>query len=181
MPVATSSFAEVSRDFSGTDSRGIALFGSIGGLPAFTSATLDLTFGKEFGGPFDVFAYTRDFSIPLVPTIPADYGFAECGTGCAPLGGGSPVAGFDTPSGSGFLVSIPFTAALLEALGTPFPTLGVRIEVAGGPLGPDALTFLEGAELVLEAGVIPIPAALPLLLTGLAGLGLIGWRRRKRA
>ena len=30
-------------------------------------------------------------------------------------------------------------------------------------------------------GVIPIPATLPLLLTGLAGLGLIGWRRRKAA
>lgn len=27
--------------------------------------------------------------------------------------------------------------------------------------------------------VVPIPAALPLLLTGLAGLGLIGWRKRK--
>ena len=27
-------------------------------------------------------------------------------------------------------------------------------------------------------GVIPIPAALPLLLTGLASLGLFGWRRR---
>ena len=30
-------------------------------------------------------------------------------------------------------------------------------------------------------GVIPVPAALPLLLTGLASLGLFGWRRRKAA
>ena len=28
--------------------------------------------------------------------------------------------------------------------------------------------------------VIPVPAALPLLLTGLVGLGLIGWRKRQR-
>lgn len=32
-----------------------------------------------------------------------------------------------------------------------------------------------------EDSAIPIPATLPLLLTGLAGLSLIGWRRRKTA
>ena len=31
----------------------------------------------------------------------------------------------------------------------------------------------------VETSVVPIPAAFPLLLTALAGLGLIGWRRRK--
>ena len=34
---------------------------------------------------------------------------------------------------------------------------------------------------VEEANVIPIPTALPLLLTSLVGLGLVGWRRRKAA
>ena len=32
-----------------------------------------------------------------------------------------------------------------------------------------------------EGSIIPIPAALPLLLTALTSLGLIGWRRRKAA
>ena len=34
---------------------------------------------------------------------------------------------------------------------------------------------------ITTAGVVPIPAALPLLLSGLAGLGAIGWRRRKES
>jgi len=29
--------------------------------------------------------------------------------------------------------------------------------------------------------VTPIPAALPLFATGLAGLGLLGWRRKRKA
>ena len=163
--------------FSALESRAIAIF-DLGPLPAFTSATLDLTFGKEFGGPFDVFAYTRD-GLGLTPGL-VDFSFGDCGPLCAPLAGGSPIAGFDTPSGSVFPVSIPFTVFLGDALGAPFfDTLGIRIQVAGGPLAGDALAFLEGAELVLETSVIPVPAALPLLMTGLGALGLIGWRRRR--
>ena len=30
-------------------------------------------------------------------------------------------------------------------------------------------------------GTVPVPAALPLLLSGLLGLGVVGWRRRKAA
>ena len=32
-----------------------------------------------------------------------------------------------------------------------------------------------------SSGVIPVPAALPLMLSGLVGLGLIGWRKRRAA
>ena len=45
----------------------------------------------------------------------------------------------------------------------------------------DAGVFLQGSSFSDTPPTIPVPAALPLLLTGLASLGLIGWRRRKAA
>lgn len=46
--------------------------------------------------------------------------------------------------------------------------------------GAHTLTFGDLAfALKDDTGVIPIPAALPLLLSGLSGLGLVAWRRRK--
>ena len=40
---------------------------------------------------------------------------------------------------------------------------------------------LAGSSITVTSAVIPIPAALPLLGTAVAGLGFIGWRRRKAA
>ena len=53
----------------------------------------------------------------------------------------------------------------------------------------DPVTNVEGpptlAELPLEgtgvARVTPLPAALPLFVTGLIGMGLLGWRRKRKA
>jgi len=33
----------------------------------------------------------------------------------------------------------------------------------------------------LEGDVVPLPATLPLFATGLGGLGLLGWRRKRKA
>jgi hypothetical protein len=39
----------------------------------------------------------------------------------------------------------------------------------------------ESIAVSLDAVATPLPAALPLFATGLAGLGLLGWRRKRKA
>lgn len=39
----------------------------------------------------------------------------------------------------------------------------------------------SGTQFVVEGNVVPIPAALPLLLSALGGLGFLGWRRKRMA
>ena len=51
----------------------------------------------------------------------------------------------------------------------------IRVTNAGSVNSPD----LDAAEALNIAAPIPVPAALPLLLTALGGLGVAGWRRRR--
>ena len=41
----------------------------------------------------------------------------------------------------------------------------------------DSITFPPGG----QGGETPLPAALPLFATGLGALGLLGWRRKRKA
>jgi hypothetical protein len=50
---------------------------------------------------------------------------------------------------------------------------GVNLCLGDGPCGSSSTPPLPAA--------VPLPGALPLFATGLAGLGLLGWRRKKRA
>lgn len=45
--------------------------------------------------------------------------------------------------------------------------------------GQGAFHLQPAAQLDLELAPIPLPAALPLLLSALAGMGLLGWRRKR--
>jgi hypothetical protein len=42
-------------------------------------------------------------------------------------------------------------------------------------------TAIPGGEIRGQLEPVPLPGALPLFATGLAGLGLLGWRRKKAA
>jgi hypothetical protein len=49
------------------------------------------------------------------------------------------------------------------------------------PSNPDCQNTSTNIRFVVEGTVVPLPAALPLLATALAALGLLGWRRRQAA
>jgi hypothetical protein len=52
------------------------------------------------------------------------------------------------------------------------------------PLGESfvfTLDFAAGSDAQIFIGTTPVPAALPLFATGLGGLGLLGWRRKRKA
>ena len=73
-------------------------------------------------------------------------------------------------------VAVPAGATTLEIVS--------QLSIAG-LLGPDGLPLSFGNLNISSDGSImaatPIPSTLPLLATGLAALGLLGWHRRRKA
>ena len=65
----------------------------------------------------------------------------------------------------------PITGSSFIATGISFPT-------SAGAL---AFSSAGNATFTATVSAVPLPAALPLFATGLAGLGLLGWRRKKAA
>jgi MYXO-CTERM domain-containing protein len=72
-------------------------------------------------------------------------------------------------------VTVPAGATTLEIVS--------QLSIAG-LLGPDGLPLSFGNLIISSDGSImaatPIPSSLPLLATGLAALGLLGWHSRRR-
>ena len=67
----------------------------------------------------------------------------------------------------------PLTGAVTFA-GQTFGTLGLQ-------RGDYVYSLSNGDTYTVSVGGTPLPAALPLFATGLGGLGLFGWRRKKKA
>ena len=95
----------------------------------------------------------------------------------------TPIGSFESHNGSQFGITVfnlpDNIIGVLEFLGSGFeaelnivPGFGIDLRYSGWSTGSiDRYGFV----------FIPIPAALPLMGTGLAVLGFLGWRRRKGA
>jgi hypothetical protein len=73
----------------------------------------------------------------------------------------------------------PFNTSLLIAssLTAPFS----MTETLSFTLAPGAEVNLVGFDTTLGPAPVPLPATLPLFATGLGALGLLGWRRKRKA
>ncbi len=57
---------------------------------------------------------------------------------------------------------------------------GYGVGSASGKIDTSLTTTATDGQLEFSANATPLPAALPLFATGLAGLGLLGWRRKRK-
>jgi hypothetical protein len=125
-------------------------------------------------GSFDV------YTDPSPATISSPSTFGSGGTAFASSGSGDNV-GITPPAADNFFVPHGYVSdsALSDTAiydSATFASLGVTP-------GTYVWTWGTGADqsFTLEIGQTPLPAALPLFATGVGGLGLLGWRRKRKA
>jgi hypothetical protein len=158
--------------------------GSLGGQ-SFSGDLLTLTGSGDTANVTGSFVNLVSASVSI--TGVGNGGFTDATQVAA--GNRSDVAGFGDP---GRNLGILFT------LNTAFSTYDLKTSI--GPLSGVAL-FNNGVSFPTTAGAfiinsvtgdatfsavvspsgVPLPGALPLFATGLAGLGLLGWRRKRKA
>ena len=68
------------------------------------------------------------------------------------------------------------STSLSPVSGTATTNQGRQNPTTAGPL-----VFNFNTTATFSADVVPLPAALPLFATGIGGLGLLGWRRKRKA
>ena len=131
-------------------------------------------------------AYTATGTDPLAPTDPC--GSAAGPSHCAP-GGTNHLGVFTTETGAGTPASILITLTAvggntwLTAASVLTPTTGAAAIYGHGfqAFAQDGLGPLGTGQFGGFYSPVPLPAALPLFATGLGALGLLGWRRKRKA
>jgi hypothetical protein len=114
--------------------------------------------------------------------------FGPCIQNPTPTGWNGPVL-FDNTNGNAFSDWV----VISDTLGQPGLGISGRVDVMGitsllvapGEIGVNWQGVPLQGEVVLGGGsalvVTPLPAAFPLFATGLGALGLLGWRRKRKA
>ncbi len=173
---------------------------------ANASASTDFTYYVEFGGPaggtidrtveayVDLTAGTVDGATSNVPPQ------ASASVSIVSLGAVNPLSLSKSVQSDGFAAGLGTHTATIDQVATFDYDVVYKVHMivaASAEYGhfafgvadpyfdlsnlPDGVTFLESAGIGDSLPSTPIPAALPLFGSGLAGLGLLGWRRKKKA
>jgi len=149
----------------------------------------DLT-GLQFLGASTSLPPEVDAPLPRIVTgIGGQMNLYGGATGPTTFGTGSE---HDASSGTGdsvgvsdqaLLILVPIGYTSTDPLSDSAIYLGATFASLGVTPGTYKWTWGNGADqsFTLEIGQTPIPAALPLFATGLGSLGLLGWRRRRKA
>jgi hypothetical protein len=180
---------------------GLALFFCFGNVNAITmypgqSLSLNYDFSADPNGPYPAgyvsvnYSHTSNSS----DVVPVSFNFFDSSnsllgggagllhTGCC-QGDGLPAISFSSPTLIG-------TVVILIPGSVPAPGFFDIVEVSVGlgyivPPGPTTSGYFDqrATQLVLNdtPAAVPLPAALPLFATGLGALGLLGWRRKRKA
>jgi hypothetical protein len=165
--------------------------GTLGGT-AFSNAVITIT------GTADTTGVVNDFGVLRNPLSSASFSIAGDGSGTFtgaiqvfdnPFSSPTAAAGFaDTSLGltsildtfNSVFAAYDLATAIGPITGAPFINPGSAFATTAGALvindsGTSTFTATTGIT------AVPLPAALPLFATGLVGLGLLGWRRKKTA
>jgi hypothetical protein len=83
--------------------------------------------------------------------------------------------GAQNPGGQFVVVHLVFQ----DNLGNS-PDAITQVNFTQGSIGLNVMSLTASGTATPETGATPLPAALPLFATGIGGLGLLGWRRKRK-
>jgi hypothetical protein len=166
--------------------------GSLGGtsFPANEVLTLtgtaDTTNVMNLGGGFFINDVTGSFSFTLSVSVGGVGRGTFTDSVSAFVDQTIPEAGFEDNTQMSTILTARFNPAFASyalstsigpIIGAANNDLGVSYPTSAGLLNIDS----AGPNATFTAVVTPLPAALPLFATGIGALGLLGWRRKRKA
>jgi hypothetical protein len=155
--------------------------GQVTGTAQASIVTYDLTLTATAGGMFNG---TGSFSV--------DGPISSTGLDVFTLGSGGldslvfSIAGnsFNLSQAVNNLTSVTFTNGQLTGINYTGTLGSFQFALAAGYLNYSYIDFITAANstsgTVAAVSAVPLPAALPLFATGLAAMGLLGWRRKRK-
>lgn len=145
--------------------------------------------GRVLDGRYVGQTYTADYVFNTNPANPysslssSTENYVEGGTYFGPTYTSPAVSASLTIGASIFVPTAP--SSLPASITTAFTYSVTSFDIVDGIFCDIGACFrLEPyilTETLLDTGTTPLPAALPLFASGLGGLGLLGWRRKKKA